>query len=205
MADTGVLLGAYRELFVWDDEHPNHHVGFLCSICGQPVDDRPCPDHAPVNVPGLRLVECSTEPRHWLWVLDCEDYGAPCYRCELNDLYERQRQAEACRHWPWRRWKLTHRAGSLAYQLGVIAGSGTQWGNGCNHCLTGVRWRGKRPYLLGAQRETWRCWRQGHHRGEHVGFGYCGKCQPWPCCGSILMAHEPGCPEDLESPRLVTR
>lgn len=190
-------LGPYRELFVWAEEHPNAHVGFLCSICNRPTDEQPCPDHAPTDVPGLQLVECDATPRHWLWVLDRDDYGAPCFWCERDRYAEREWQADTCRHWPWRRWKLTRRLASWAYQLGVIAGSGTRTGNGCDWCLYHVSWRGKRPYVLGAARETWRCWHRGHRRGESVGFGYCGKCIPWPCCGSIRLGHEPGCAEDV--------
>lgn len=30
---------------VWSDETPPG--GMVCSICGQPVESEPCPDHAP--------------------------------------------------------------------------------------------------------------------------------------------------------------
>lgn len=37
----------YRE--VWSDELPPG--GYVCSICGQPIESEPCPEHAPVGAP----------------------------------------------------------------------------------------------------------------------------------------------------------
>ena len=61
---------AYQEQFVLVDDEYTGPAGtaFACNICGTPVDDQPCPDHAPTAVPGLRLVDCDAEPRHLLWV-----------------------------------------------------------------------------------------------------------------------------------------
>ena len=95
----------------------------------------------------------------------------------------------------WRRWRVTNWLVAKAYVLGIIAGS--SW---CSHPAGGyvnrVNWRGRRPYLLGLMREEWRCWLVGRHRpGVHVGFGYCGKCVPWTCCGSTDVDHRAGCAE----------
>lgn len=198
-----VLAEPYYEVFVMDDEYPAGKCGFLCSTCRRPVDDAPCPDHAPHEVPGLALVECEATPRHWAWVLagDGNGYGIPCYRCILDEQAAERRATEDRRngHWVnrWRYWKLTGWAASWAYRLGVISGYGAEMGahEGWRVHAIGWRWR-SRPYVLGVKREVWRCWLRGHRRGEEVGFGFCGKCVPWPCCGSIRQAHKPGCGED---------
>jgi hypothetical protein len=74
---------------------------------------------------------------------------------------------------------------------------GWNHGDGCNGCMpTGsLHWRGKRVYILGAHRNTWRCWRQRHRPGDPIGFGFCAKCMPCPACGSKTAGHNDGCVE----------
>lgn len=130
---------------------------------------------------------------------DRDDYGAMCPYCVLGDYMERERLARQCKHWGWRRWRLSHWIAGRLYTSGITSGGGG-WahGDGCNGCMFSLpRFRGKRVYILFVKRETWRCWLRGRHRrGEEVGFGFCGKCAPWPCCGSITVEHDPGCAED---------
>lgn len=189
MADTAT---AYTELFDYDAPGgPN----FVCSTCNRLVGEQPCPDHAPTQVSGLRLVDCDANPPHLIFVHDRDDYGADCFQCRLNDYYEKEQQERQCRHWGWRAWRITDRAASLAYQLGIIGSSGNTYGDGHNGCVNGVRFRGPRPYVLGVSRDVWRCWFRGHRRGEPVGLGMCGKCVPWPCCKAITEEHAAGCPD----------
>ena len=191
-----LLTAPYSEVFVFPagDELPF----FACKSCGRDVSLDPCPDHAPMAPPGFRLVDCTAEPRHLAWVHDREDYGAMCPYCTLGDYMERERLARQCRHWGWRRWKLTHKLIGWAYRLGLTSnGGGWAHGDGCDGCLpTGsVRWRGKRVYILGRSRESWTCLRSGHRRRE-VMHGICGVCAPWPCCGSTAEEHVNGCEGD---------
>lgn len=200
MADTTTITPPYLEVFAIGEEHPaGEGCGFVCNICDRPVDDDVCPDHGPRDVPGLRLLPCEATPPHRVWVAAREDYGVPCLQCLLDQQWEQERQARQCRHWPWRRWKVTHRVASWTYQMGVTAG-GSSWktGDGCDGCLASLpRWKGRRLYVLGVPVTTWRCWRRGHRRGEEVGLGYCGKCMPWPCCGAQTVDHHAGCAEDV--------
>ena len=200
---TIIMSEPYREVLVMDDEHPSGRVGFVCAICRRELDSRPCPDHAPVDVPGLTLVDCQATPRHWLWVLasDGNDYGLPCWRCEVERSskagYEQaQRRA---RHWArrWRGWPATRWLVGKASSLGVIAGYCLEVGTPTR--VEGIFWRGRRHSILGVGRDAWRCLLIGHHRrGEDFGGGWCGKCAPWRCCGSQrLNEHRPGCPDNF--------
>lgn len=196
MSDT-TITAAYCELFTHFDEDVPGDAYFTCSVCDRSVDDKPCVDHAPVEVPGLRLTECAAERGHYAFVHDRDDYGVQCPYCRLDEYAEQDRQARQCRHWGWRSWRITRYLTRRAYSLGVISGSCTSFGDGHDGCVTFSRaLRGERPYILGVSREEWRCWLIGHHRrGEPVGFGFCGKCVPWPCCGSIREDHNTGCAE----------
>lgn len=194
----------YYQLLILDLD--DRGVWWACNLCGVEVDpNRGCPTHAPTDVPGLARAECEATPPHSpVWTLDGEHngYGNPCPQCMYNavaaDLAKAQRR-DRCYHWQWRRWTVTKRAASWAYRLGIISGYGIGClGDGRNSCVTGLRpTRHQRPYILGASRDTWRCWLQGRHRrGVEVGFGFCGRCVPMPCCGSETLDHRHGCPDD---------
>jgi hypothetical protein len=202
---------AYREDFVIDDEVTGREVyEFRCNICGTPTPDAPCPEHAPRDIPGLRLVDCDAQPRHWIWVIDAEDYGHPCLTCICHEQTESIRELEIARdhHWRWRGWRITGWLNSKAYALGITAGA--SWGTcsqpGHRCCHRKASWRGKRPYVLGWRREKWACiLRYRHWPGEDIGFmGRCGKCVPWTCCGSTGYDHADGCPEDTRYPTAVS-
>lgn len=195
-----VLQEPYVETFVLEDDHPAGLYAFACNICQRSVDDGPCPEHAPTAIAGLKLVDCAAEPRHWLWVHNRDDYGSPCWVCIANDHARRDAEARQCRHWSWRRWRITHWLCGQLYVTGLAASGGvTSWADGCNWCQSRLpHLRGKRPYILWADRNTWRCWLVGRHRrGEAVGFGFCGRCVPWSCCGSQVVEHRAGCPESV--------
>jgi len=201
----------YYELLVLDcgTDRP---AWWVCNLDGREIDPNVgCPDHAPVDVPGLRRAECDSVPPHApVWVTDGDHcgYGVPCPQCMYNKLVDDFRKAtktDRCYHWGWRRWKLTHWLAGRAYTLGICSSGGSTWGNGHDWCMDSPRLRGKRHYILGVSREVWRCWLVGHHRrGEEVGFGFCGKCVPWPCCGSQLEAHTAGCVEGDGMAQAVT-
>lgn len=77
-----------------DHEHDSQMLcdwGWLCNQdgCHNRIDEVPCPDHAPKVFPGLRLVECGAEPRHYLWAHDSDSYGPPCFWC-MRDDYHRE-------------------------------------------------------------------------------------------------------------------
>ncbi len=180
---------------------------WACNQCGVEVDPNAgCPDHAPRDVPGLARAECDNIPPHApVWTLDGEHngYGNPCPQCMYTAVaadLAKARKTDRCYHWPWRRWTATKWAASWAYRLGVISGYGLGCNWGAGPCATGIRpTRHQRPYILGASRDTWRCWLKGRHRrGAEVGSGFCGPCVPWPCCGSEQVEHADGCVEDAQ-------
>jgi hypothetical protein len=190
---TNDLLDSYTEVFVMDGENGETKPHFECSQCDREVDDEPCPDHAPLtDLPGLRLIECDADPKHYTWVHQRDDYGIPCPWCLLNDQAKQDAEARQCRHLRWRRTRAFRWLAGMAYSLGVISGSCHSKADGCDWCVT-LYWRGSRPYILGASRDTWHCWRRRHRRGEEVGFGFCGKCVPCPDCTSETASHREGC------------
>ena len=163
-------------------------------------------DHWITNPPpapaGFELVECSANPRHWpeYSPIDEDLYSGGCSRCIIAD------QAEVLRAWQckaehrrWKGWKITRWLNGKAYVLGIIASCGSSYGGCEKHPVQHNvgRWRGRRNYILGVSVEWWRCLLKYHHiRGEHVGFGFCGKCVPCPTCGTFKR-HDWGCPEEV--------
>lgn len=105
-----------------------------------------------------------------------------------------------CQHRAWRRWRITQRFATFLYVSGITAGGGGwSYGGRAGHrgCISMPAFNlHPRPYVLGISTDTWRCWSKGHRRGEEVGFGLCGKCMPWTCCGATTVAHADDCPED---------
>jgi hypothetical protein len=109
----------------------------------------------------------------------------------------------------WRRWRLTHWLLQQSYGLGLIAGSSLD-----THChwdcpghpsswgwVAGDIWilRWHRPYVLGWPSWKWGCLiRRRHLPGQEIGFGRCGRCLPWECCGATTVAHAPDCQEAWE-------
>lgn len=158
-------------------------------------------DNPPAAPDGFLLLPCEATPRHWpTYVIDDGETGdyIGCPNCVQQAADDAHR---TCRHdinhrGPWRRWKLTRKVVSKLYALGVVRGFGTTHGGGCNGCVSGIHWTWfSGPYVLFVARETWRCWRQGHRRGDEIGFGYCAKCIPWYCCGSTKASHADDCTE----------
>lgn len=118
--------------------------GWLCNQCDTRIDDGPCPEHAPMEFPGLRLAECDANPKHVLFGHDRDDYGLPCFIClcseqadELHELREQQRHAKH-RRWP-RGW-LAHLIATVAYLLRLSYGRSTHYGKYCDGCVT-IHWR----------------------------------------------------------------
>jgi hypothetical protein len=150
----------------------------------------------PAAPEGLELVECTAEPRHWpTYVAHVEGmYPAPCYSCIIDD-YARSERRERCKreHRRWKSWRIWTRLASRLYTLGITSsGGGVSFGR-CEFCGIGRQamaphWRGKRPYILGAHRETWACLlKRRHRRTPHEGCGLCTKCAPCPECGSTHL------------------
>lgn len=148
---------AYREDFVcwasnsgddypYGDDHPGDvdcDWGWVCNQdgCYNRADTDPCSDHAPVAVPGLRLVECQASPRHWLFAHDRDDYGHSCPWCEADRLWATLSTVSFCTHRPWWRWRVTGRTVSLLYRLRMVRSYHWSHGDGCHGCLTITHWR----------------------------------------------------------------
>lgn len=148
---------AYREWFVcWagdptneesllDNDHASDvdcDWGWMCNHegCLTRVDEQPCPTHAPTAVPGLRLVECQSEPRHWLFAHDRDDYGHGCPWCwyeqaaaELKPLQEAA--VRRAHRWCW----LLNPVKRLAGRLRLVRITGySGWAGACWHVT--ARW-----------------------------------------------------------------
>lgn len=148
---------AYRPSFVcwrWDGgdkddlyDHAHYHPAEVCDwgwVCNSDgclfrTDEIPCPDHAPMTFPGLRLVECQSEPPHLLFVHDCDDYGHGCPACHAKrlwaDLVPLAETAERRAHrWCW----VSNRLKRAAIRL-RLAQATVYWGSSCRH--VDVKWR----------------------------------------------------------------
>src|SRR4051812_41736289 len=99
---------AYFEEFVMDDGpdgSPDYH--FACNICARRLHGGPCPDPAPLDVPGLQLVKCDAEPRHpHGWMVASDAFEPPCMYCASACAHDRIDYLTRCRHWAWRRSRL---------------------------------------------------------------------------------------------------
>lgn len=189
----------YKELFVMEPtEDGSPDCYFVCNVCERSVDDGPCPDHAPLNVPGLQLVECDASPRHpHVWMVDSEAYGPPCMSCLYDAQKEKLDYLQRCRHTWVRRTRLFRRLARYAYALGIVVGYGTSLGGGQyghHACTHGFRWRGRRPYVLGWPTWKWSCLLgERHWPGVFVGLNSCAKCLPCPECGSSTSCFDDWC------------
>jgi hypothetical protein len=146
---------------------------------------------------GFELIECEATPRHWPEYRPVDDnfYDGPCSACQYQSLAEAHSGCEHSHHRAWRRWKITRRIVGRLYTFGIIANGGT-WhsGGGCEGCVTGpFHWRGRRVYILGLQREHWRCLFRGHRYRQYLYGGLCTVCAPCPECGSTDADHPGAC------------
>jgi len=159
---------AYQELHVcWvpnrpgadPDDHDHDwavecYWGWACNQtgCGRDVHDEPCPEHAPLTPPpGLRLVDCTAEPRHWLFAHDRDDYGHGCPWCWSNGADAELAPLEAAAgRWEHRWCWLYNPVKRLAVAVGIARrwgiSSDVRWGISsdvyCYH--THVTWRWSR-------------------------------------------------------------
>jgi len=125
-----------------DHEHdspPPCDYGWRCNQCDARVDTIPCPDHAPTEAPGLVLVECSAEPRHYLFAYDNDGYGTGCPQCWADRLAAKYARVSLCTHGWWHRWAPTQ------WVIARLASSYSWvWGDGCRACMSVYRWRWSR-------------------------------------------------------------
>lgn len=164
-------------------------------------------ENPPAAPDGFELVECNATPRHWPIYAAMVDgmYPAPCYLCLIAEA-DRLRRQDECRR-EHRRWKSWRARGWLAlrlYTLGIVSSGGGLTYATCEWCSNTtqyhpLRWRGRRPYILGLQREWWTCLlgrganRRPHIPGRHERYGvWCGRCLPCPDCGATEWMHD--CP-----------
>ncbi|PXY20350.1 hypothetical protein [Prauserella endophytica] len=138
------------------------------------------------------------------YVDDNDEYAdlAPCPWCLADDhwavvlKHERAHDARKHRRHPGASTRLAQWLASQAYALGIISGYGITWNGACGGCVNGLRFRGRRPYVLGWESWKWGCLLKMRHRpGELIGFGMCGKCLPCPTCNSTTSGHNEGCPD----------
>lgn len=150
---------AYRELFVcwastpgddwpFDHDHPvigtDCDWGWICNAddCTWRADESPCPEHVP-SVPGLRLVECTAEPRHFVWVVDRDDYGHGCPLCWCDrtalEMAPLKAAADRRKHrWCWALNPLKRAA--IRLRLVCLWSVGDPWDDSvCWH--VSIRWR----------------------------------------------------------------
>ena len=172
----------------------NCTLGFRCGTCGRPVDDGPCPDHAPLNVPGLVLADCDAVPRHpHTFFLASDGYPPPCMYCSYEALRAAHAPCAHSHHGPWRRWRRVHRVLHWRVLAGVANGAWWTQDQHCRGCLSNFRWH-LSDYVLGWPRWKWRCLLREHHwPGVLVFADICGKCCPCPGCSSVTLEHRPGC------------
>lgn len=187
-----------------DRDHGSHEGdcrwGFSCGTCGVPVDDAPCPAHAPLEIPGLALVACDAVPRHYSWVLAHDGYEGPCWRCVHEKQQAREQEQErvthSSRHRAWCRLKAVHWLAGRGNSLGFVKWNSLSYGGpgGCKGCMTGLRF-GRSGYLLGWDNWKWatlpRCLRRGHwpagadacsRSSDGREMNFCVKCSPCPGC-----------------------
>jgi hypothetical protein len=159
-----------------DSDHLDSYVDY---IVRQGEAWRTDPPEAP---PGFVRIPCDATPRHWpmYTVADSDFYDASCPSCEYEALTAIHAPYAHSRHGVWRRWKVTQWMLGRAYTLGLISGWGITWDGHCDGCATGPHFRGRRPYILGAQRDTWWCLIRGWHVRHEDGFGFCTRCFPAP-------------------------
>lgn len=159
------------------------------------VDPTPQPIN-PATLPRLMRVECGAEPPHapmWMEYDDEAWYPPSCPDCAYVAMRDAHDPCRHSRHGVWRRWKLTKRLASWAYQLGLLAGYGATYDAHCDGCLDGFIWKPKhgRPYTLGWPTWKWGCLlKKRHWPGGYVGFDCCTKCLPCPECGSSEWDHD---------------
>lgn len=147
MEDLLTPAGPYYELLLMEGEHPKDITGHVCNQCGVDVAEAPCPEHGPRDVPGLTLMDCDAEPRHWIWTPAGDYFPPPCYRCEWERLLQREWDRRDAPHkrrlhgyarsgWWW--WML--RVGARLGLLHGLYGRGCPGGGWCH----GARWRWSR-------------------------------------------------------------
>jgi hypothetical protein len=177
-------------------EHEDMCVfGFTCGTCGRAVDDAPCPDHAPLEVPGLVLAECDATPRHPHTFLHAsEAYPPPCMYCAYDALRAEHAPCEHSHHGAWRSWGITRKALHRLRMLGVVSGGWTAYSEHCRGCVSHLKLGGS-TYVLGWPKWKWSCVLRGHHwPGVLVFADICGKCCPCPGCSSVTNEHGRNCP-----------
>lgn len=205
MTGTGEVTAPYKEIMVcrqaepdefgdWDCSHRDPcDWSFICAVCRRDVSAGPCPDHAPLDVLGLRRIEC-TEGHARTWVLDDDGYEPPCPWCAIASEMKAHEGCEHSHHGRWRRWRIVHRALSRLYSLGIVKGWASSYSPYCRGCAHGIR-LGRNGYLLGWPRCKWQCLLAARYwPGEEVLRDMCGKCNPCGLCGSQRHDHNDGCP-----------
>lgn len=155
--------------------------GWSCSQCGYDLTAGPCPDHAPTAFPGLVLVDCDAEPRHWTWIHAHDGYPAPCTPCQLAAEMDAHRGCAHALHGAWRAWKFTGRVDRWGARVGLWNGfTSFTLGGGCNGCRTRFRWS-PRFWVLGVRKTTAaHVLRTGHRPVETHGEDWCKRCHPDP-------------------------
>lgn len=140
MTDTTPdTVPAYFEVFDLDPVFT-----WRCNLCGRNVNDAPCLEHAPTEVPGLILARCEKDPRHNVFIYaneGAEAYGTGCTACDNIALADTALRLRHATHRLWRRSRLTRRVLGLAYRLCLISGWGTDYNLYCAGCISVLYFR----------------------------------------------------------------
>lgn len=176
-------FGCRWETAEGDDHDGDHEWGFSCGTCRRwlGVGRSPCPDHAPMDIPGLQRAECSAPPgTHPVTFFYANDggYGAPCMYCAFDAISKDHAGCEHSHHGAWRSWRVTGWADRAGAQLGLWIGfTHVTWSASCDGCRTRFRW-GPRFWILGVRKDTLaHVLRRGHR--PMPGFGdVCNRCSP---------------------------
>jgi hypothetical protein len=115
-------------------------------------------DNPPPAGEHITLTDCDAEPRHWpTYEVKTDDfYPGYCLYCQMDTLRKELNARECRMHWRDHplRGRIALRVCGWAYSMGIITGYGISGGGPtrCRRCITGIRFRGRRPYILGKRR-----------------------------------------------------
>lgn len=139
-------LQPYREEFVLlDEDDPDSQWGFVCNTCRRSVNEQPCPQHAPRDVPGLQRAECTATPPHPpYWTLASDGYPAGCPTCQYLIARDEHAGCAHSGHRAWRRWRASYRLLGLLSRARIVTAYGATYDGHCHGCISGIRTRWSR-------------------------------------------------------------
>jgi hypothetical protein len=132
--------GEYCEWFDFDS------FDRFCNICFEVIKDGAahCQTCAPTRFPGLKRLECDTDPAHpalFMYADNLDGYGSPdCFYCALKYRDEMDAERRHARHLGWYRWRVTQRLLPGLKRLRLVRSWHWTSSATCDGC-TSIRWR----------------------------------------------------------------